>query len=170
MKVYLSERQIQDRIKQMAVQISQDFKGQQLYVVAVLNGAFMFCADLVRHLDTSVDISFVKTSSYADEKKSSGKVKMELDIKKNITGKNVLLVEDIVDTGLTSSYLLEVFRQKKPEKLKLASLLFKPSWNKHKVPIDYLGFEIDDVFVVGYGMDYAGKFRHLPYIGIYEES
>lgn len=154
----------------MADRISRDFKGEELEIVAVLNGAFMFCADLVRHLDISVNISFVKVSSYGDKTKSSGKLDMELNLKRKIKGKNILLVEDIVDTGLTSFYLLEFYRQKKPKTLKLASLLFKPAWTKYQVPIDYLGFEIEDVFVVGYGMDYAGKFRHLPYIGIYNES
>ena len=170
MKIYFSEKQIQERVKQLAVQVSRDFKGEQLDVIAVLNGAFMFCADLVRHLDLSINVSFVKGSSYGDQIKSSGELDMELNLKKEITGRNVLLVEDIVDTGPTSCYLLELCRQTKPKELKLASLLFKPAWNRHKVPIDYLGFEIEDVFMVGHGMDRAGRFRHLPYIGIYNEN
>lgn len=170
MKVYLSEKQIQQRVKQMAAQISQDFKGEHLDVVAVLNGSFIFCADLVRYLDLSVSISFVKASSYGQETKSSGILDMELNLKESIEKKNVLLIEDIVDTGLTSFYLLEFYRRKKPKQLKLASLLFKPALAKYQVSIDYMGFEIENVFVVGYGMDYAGKFRQLPYIGIYDES
>ncbi|MCY4523389.1 MAG: hypoxanthine phosphoribosyltransferase [Halobacteriovoraceae bacterium] len=170
MEVYISEERIQKRVRQLAAQITQDFKGRNLHVVGVLNGAFMYCADLLRHLDLPVDISFVKVSSYGDKTKSSGDIALELDFKQDIKGKNVLLVEDIVDTGLTSFYLLKHFKEKGPLQLKITSLLFKPSWNKYKIPIDYLGFEIKDVFVVGYGMDYAGKFRNLPYIGIYDEN
>lgn len=168
--VYISTEDLEKRIKELAAQITKDFNGEEVVVVAVLNGAFMFVADLIRAMDLPVVMDFVKASSYGDSTESSGEVKITLDLAKDIAGKNVLVVEDIVDTGLTLTGLMEDFRQRDPKTLKLASLLFKPSRCKHKVTIDYLGFEIEDKFVIGYGLDYAGRYRELPYIGIYSED
>ena len=166
--VYISEERIRSRIRELGKIITEQYKGEELFVVAVLNGSFMFCADLIREIKCPVILEFVGASSYGEGTESSGNVKITMDLKRDIAGKNVLVVEDIVDTGLTLSNLLEVFKSRKPKSLKLASLLFKPARLKHKVPIDYLGFEIEDKFVIGYGLDYAGKYRELPYIGVYK--
>ncbi|TNE96334.1 MAG: hypoxanthine phosphoribosyltransferase [Deltaproteobacteria bacterium] len=168
--VYISEEKIQARIKELGEQITKDFNGEEVTVVGVLNGAFMFVADLIRAMDLPVVMEFIKASSYGDGTVSKGKVDITLDIQKDIKGKNVLVVEDIVDTGLTLTGLLEDFKQRDPKNLKLASLLFKPARCQHKVNIDYLGFEIEDKFVIGYGLDYAGKYRELPFIGVYSED
>ncbi len=167
--VYLSEEKIKNRIKELGVEITKDYSGEELVVVGVLNGAFMFCADLIRELKLPVHIEFVSASSYVGTE-SSGEVKINLDLKSNIEGKNVLLVEDIIDTGLTMKQLRENFLKRNPKSLKLASLLFKPARLEHKVDIDYLAFEIEDHFVIGYGLDFDGKYRELPYIGIYSND
>ena len=168
--VFISEEQIQTRIKELGEQITRDFNGEEVTVVGVLNGAFMFVADLVRTMELPIVLEFIKASSYGDGTTSSGKVDITLDLQKDIKDKNVLVIEDIVDTGLTLTGLLEDFKQRNPKNLKLASLLYKPARCKHKVNIDYLGFEIEDKFVIGYGLDYAGKYRELPYIGVYSED
>lgn len=169
--VYISEEKIQARIQEMANQISKDYANCELIVVAVLNGSFIFCADLVRKLKlASVQVEFIGASSYGEGTTSSGNVKIYLDLKRDIKDKHVLVVEDIVDTGHTLNSLLSILQSRGPKNLKLASLLFKPARLIHKVPIDYLGFEIDDKFVIGYGLDFAGNYRQLPYIGIYNEQ
>jgi hypoxanthine phosphoribosyltransferase len=169
-ETYISREKIDQRLEEIAAQINQDYAGQELYVVCVLRGSFIFCADLVRKIKVPVEIDFVAASSYGDAKESSGAVRIDLDVKKDITGRNVLLVEDIVDTGLTITYLNEIFEARHPKSLKLASLLYKPARLKHDVKIDYLAFEIEDNFVIGYGLDYAQKYRELPYIGIYSDD
>jgi hypoxanthine phosphoribosyltransferase len=165
--VFLSENQIQERVKELANSINKDFAGKELHVIGVLNGAFMFTADLVRHLNIPVTIEFMSASSYGDSTESSGELKINLDIKTDIKDKHVLIVEDIVDTGLTLTVLKKNLAARGAASLKLASLLFKPARNIHKVDIDYLAFEIEDKFVIGYGLDFAGRYRELPYIGIY---
>ena len=165
--VFLSESEISDRVKDLAKQVNEEFAGKELHVIGVLNGAFMFTADLVRHLDIPVTLEFMSASSYGDSTESSGELKINLDIKTDIKGKHVLIVEDIVDTGLTLTVLRKNLEERGPASLKLASLLYKPARNIHKVPIDYLAFEIEDKFVIGYGLDFAGRYRELPYIGIY---
>ena len=126
----------------------------------------MFCSDLIKKIDRPVTLEFIQVSSYGDSTVSSGSVKLETDLSGSIAGKNVIVVEDIVDSGLTVKTLLELLNMRKPKSIKLASLLYKPSRNIHKVNIDYLGFEIEDKFVIGYGLDYAGRYRELPYVGI----
>src|SRR5690606_5869542 len=145
---------------------TQDFDTEDLIVICVLKGAFVFCSDLIKKINCPLKLEFISLSSYGDSTNSSGNVRLEMDITTNIEGKNVLIVEDIVDTGLTIKTLLEMLSVRKPKTVKLASLLFKPVKLKHKVRIDYLGFEIEDKFVIGYGLDYAGRYRELPYIGI----
>jgi hypoxanthine phosphoribosyltransferase len=152
----------------LANQINSDYKDKELVVVCVLNGAFVFCSDLIRKIDQPIYVDFVKVSSYGDQKVSSGNLKVDLDLKVDIQGKHVLVVEDIVDTGLTLSCLMEKFNSLNPASLKLASFLHKPDKTKFEVPIDYLGFEIPDSFVIGYGLDYAGLYRELPYLGVLE--
>lgn len=169
-EIYLSESQISERVRSLASEISQDFHGEDVTVICILNGAFMFCADLVRSIDLGVHLEFMAASSYGDGMVSSGQVDIKLDLKKSINGQNVIIVEDIIDTGLTVSSLLKELRLRGPKELKVCSLLYKPSKVQHKVPIDYLAFEIEDQFVIGYGLDFAGKYRELPYIGIYREN
>lgn len=162
----ISEEEIIQRIDALGKAITQNFEGQDLIVICVLKGAFMFCSDLIKRINLPLKLEFISLSSYGDSTQSSGSVRLEMDITANIEGKNVLIVEDIVDSGLTIKILMEIMSVRKPKEVRLASLLFKPSKLKHPVKIDYLGFEIEDKFVIGYGLDYAGRYRELPYIGV----
>lgn len=162
----ISEEEIAMRIEALGKAITKDFENEELIVICVLKGAFMFCSDLIKKINTPLKLEFISLSSYGDSTNSSGNVRLEMDITANIEGKNVLIVEDIVDTGLTIKTLLEMMSVRKPKTVKLATLLFKPVKLKHKVNIDYLGFEIEDKFVIGFGLDYAGRYRELPYIGV----
>lgn len=166
-EVFISAEKIKSRISELAKTINEDFAGEELVVIGVLNGAFMFCADLIREITVPVSLEFIKASSYGEGTKSTGTVKLNMEFAGNLKGKNILLVEDIVDTGLTIKKIFEDIKKENPKSLKLASLLFKPARNEHYTPIDYLGFEIEDKFVIGYGLDLAGKYRELPFIGIY---
>lgn len=166
----VSRDELEKRIKILAKQINDDYQGKELVVVCILNGAFVFCADLVRLLEIPIYMDFMKASSYGDSTESSGHLKIDLDLKVDIQGKHVLLVEDIVDTGLTLTNIIQRLSKRNPASLKLASLLYKEARNKYPLEIDYLGFDIEDLFVIGYGLDYAGKYRELPYIGVYNGS
>lgn len=166
--VYLSEEKIQTRIKELAKSINEEYAGKEVHVVGVLNGAFMFTADLVRHFTFPCTIEFMSASSYGEGTESSGELKINLDLKMDIKDKHLLIVEDIVDTGLTLTVLREDLLKRSPASLKLASFLYKPARKIHDVPIDFLAFEIEDHFVIGYGLDYAGRYRELPYVGIYK--
>lgn len=162
----IPEDEIALRIEALGKAITKDFENQELVVICVLKGAFMFCSDLMKRINLPIKLEFISLSSYGDSTNSSGNVRLEMDITANIEGKNVLIVEDIVDSGLTIKTLMDMLSVRKPKTVKLASLLFKPVKLKHPVKIDYLGFEIEDKFVIGYGLDYAGRYRELPYIGI----
>lgn len=162
----ITEEEIAHRIQELGVSITKDFEGQDLVVICVLKGAFIFCSDLIKKINLPLKLEFISLSSYGDGISSSGNVRLDMDITANVEGRNVLIIEDIVDTGLTIKTLLEMLEVRRPKEIKLASLLFKPNKLKHQVKIDYLGFEIEDKFVVGYGLDYAGRYRELPYIGI----
>jgi hypoxanthine phosphoribosyltransferase len=162
----IPEEEISHRIEALGRAIASDFENQELIVICVLKGAFIFCSDLIKKINVPIKLEFISLSSYGDSTNSSGNVRLEMDITANIEGKNVLIVEDIVDSGLTIKTLMELMSVRRPKSVKLASLLFKPSKLKHEVKIDYLGFEIEDKFVIGYGLDYAGRYRELPYIGI----
>jgi len=162
----ITEDEISIRIDALGKAITKDFENEDLVVICVLKGAFVFCSDLIKKINRPLSLEFISLSSYGDSTNSSGNVRLEMDITANIEGRNVLIVEDIVDSGLTIRTLMDIISVRKPKTVKLASLLFKPSKLKHKVAIDYLGFEIEDKFVIGYGLDYAGRYRELPYIGI----
>jgi len=164
--VLISEEDLALRIQDLGRAISNDFQGEELVVICVLKGAFMFCSDLIKKIELPINLEFISVSSYGDAMVSSGNISMDLDLTISIKDKNVLIVEDIVDTGLTIKTIKEYLNVRSPKSLKLASLLFKPSRNKHPVDIDYMGFEIEDKFVVGYGLDYAGRYREIPYIGV----
>lgn len=167
-KPFIETEKLQQRIKELGTQISQDFKGESVVMVGVLNGSFIFLSDLVRTMKLPVQIEFVSLSSY-EGTESTGQVRFHLDVKQNLEGKNVVIVEDIVDTGLTIEFLLKHFKLKNPKSLKLCSLLRKKARLKTEVAIDYLGFDIEDKFVIGYGLDFNGNYRELPYIGVYGE-
>ena len=168
--VLISKKQIDQRIIEIAKEIQSDYQNKELVVVCILNGAFVFCADLVRNIQNPIYVDFMKASSYGDATVSSGNLKIDLDLKVDIENKHVLLIEDIVDTGLTLTNILDRLKKRNPASIKLASLLYKEARNQYPVHIDYLGFSIDDLFVIGYGLDYAGKYRELPYIGVYSED
>ncbi len=165
--VFISKEQISQRIRELGELINKDYAGKEVTIIPLLTGAFMFAADLMREIKVPVDIQFMATSSY-EGTQSTGEVKINYDLKKSVNGKHVLLVEDIVDTGTTLKTVMEIMKTREPASIKLASLLYKPARNVHPVTIDYLGFEIEDKFVIGYGLDFDGRYRELPYIGVYQ--
>ena len=163
----LSAEQIQARVAEMAKEIRHDYP-DGLHIIAVLKGAFIFLSDLVRYMDGDVSMDFMAVSSYAKGTTSSGEVQLLKDLDTALDGKDVLIVEDIVDTGLTLTYLQDILRARGPRVLRTACLLSKPSRRKIDVKVEYIGFTIEDRFVVGYGLDYAEQYRNLPYIGVIE--
>jgi len=165
--ILISEAQLRTRVAEMAAQIRAEYP-DNVHIIAVLKGAFMFMSDLVRHMDGSVSMDFMAVSSYAKGTTSSGEVRLMKDLDTTLDGKDVLIVEDIVDTGLTLTYLQEILRARNPRTLRTACLLSKPSRRKVDVTVEYVGFTIEDHFVVGYGLDYAEQYRNLPYIGLIE--
>lgn len=170
--ILLSEETIQERVKEIATEISKEYAGEELVTVGILKGAVVFLSDLIRHIDKDVDVimEFMAVSSYGDSTKTSGIVKIIKDMDTSIKGKNVLIVEDIVDTGLTLSYLIRMMQERQPKNVRVCVLLDKEERRKVPVKVDYKGFDIPDKFVVGYGLDYAGKWRNLPSIHIVETN
>jgi hypoxanthine phosphoribosyltransferase len=168
MQILLSEQQIQKRVAEMAVEIRRDFP-DDVHLIAVLKGAFIFLSDLVRHMSGKVSLDFMAVSSYAKGTTTSGEVRMMKDLDFGLEGRHVIIVEDIVDSGLTLNYLHEILRARNPRSLRTACLLSKPSRRQVEVPVEYIGFSIDDHFVVGYGLDYAEQYRNLPYIAVLGE-
>ena len=166
LEVLFTRRQIADRVAEMGAQISRDLKGEKLVMVGVLKGAALFLADLARAIEADATFDFVATSSYGFGQRSSGAVRLIKDLDEPIEGKNVLVVEDILDTGLTLAYLRKHFLQQRPKSLRVAALLDKPSRRIEKIEADYVGFSIPNQFVIGYGMDYAERYRNLPDICI----
>ncbi len=156
---------IADKVRELGAKITEDYRGKELVLVPVLNGSFVFAADLSRAIDLPLSIDFFGCRSY-EGTRTTGVVQTTLDLSRAIDGKHVIIVEDIVDTGLTMQYMLDNFETRRPASLKLATLLHKAARTKVSVPIDYLGFEIDDVFVIGYGLDFDDKYRNLPFIGV----
>ena len=163
--VLITAESIQARVTELATQIRADYP-DNVHIIAVLKGAFIFMSDLIRHMDGSVSIDFMALSSYAKGTTTSGEVRLLKDLDTALDGKDVLIVEDIVDTGLTLTYLQDVLRARNPRVLRTACLLSKPSRRKVEVKVEYVGFTIEDHFVVGYGLDYAEQYRNLPYIGL----
>ena len=166
-EILISEKHIQARVAEMAAEIRRDFP-EDVHLIAVLKGAFIFLSDLVRHIPGKVSLDFMATSSYAKGTTTSGEVKLVKDLDLTLDGRNVIIVEDIVDSGLTLNYLHEILRARNPRTLRTACLLSKPSRRRVQVSVEYIGFEIDDQFVVGYGLDYGEQYRNLPYIGVVE--
>ena len=165
-KVLLSEKEVDDRIQALGEQISRDYAGKQVHLICVLKGGSFFLCELAKRITVPVSLDFMSVSSYGSETKSSGVVKIIKDLDEPIKGKDVLVIEDIVDSGRTLSYLMEMLKDRGPASLKLCTLLDKPDRRVIDVPVDYTGFEIPDEFVVGYGLDYDQRYRNLPYIGV----
>ena len=167
-RVMISEEEVEKRVREMGAVISQDYEGRDIRLVCVLKGGVFFTCELAKRITVPVSFDFMSVSSYGNDTKSSGVVKIVKDLDESIENKDVLVVEDIIDSGRTLSYLLENLKSRKPRSLKLCTLLDKPDRRGTEVQVDYTGFEIPDAFVVGYGLDYAQKYRNLPYIGIVE--
>ena len=163
--VMISEAEIAAKVEELAKKIENDYKGEPLLVVGILKGASVFVSDLIRKINLDVNIDFMCVSSYGNATESSGTVRILKDLDVDIAGKNVLIVEDIIDSGLTLSNLVKELQIRNPKSLKLCTLLDKPERRKANVLVDYIGFVIEDKFIVGYGIDWAEKYRNLPYIG-----
>lgn len=164
--ILLSAEQIQARIAEMGAQISRDYEGREPVFISVLIGSFMFTADLVRHITIPCSIEFMAISSYGKESRSSGVVRVMKDLDESIESKHVVILEDIIDTGLTLNYLLENIRNRNAASVRVAALLDKPSRRLTEVDVDYVGFEVPDEFVIGYGLDFAQRYRNFPYVGV----
>lgn len=166
--VLISEEEVNQKVRELGARISRDYAGRMVHLVCVLKGGVFFMCELAKHITVPVSIDFMSVSSYGDDTKSSGVVKIVKDLDQPLEGKDVLVVEDIVDSGRTLSYLLENLKSRNPESLHLCTLLDKPDRRVRDVTVDYCGFEIPDEFVVGYGLDYAQKYRNLPFVGVVE--
>ncbi len=166
---YIREEKIQARVKELAEQISIDYKNKTPVFIGVLNGAFLFLADLIKNINIDCEIDFFKLSSYGDEKISTGKVKLLKELNCDVKNRDIIIVEDIVDSGLSIKYIEELFSKYKPASMKVISLLLKRDSLKYNVKIDYIGFHVPSKFVIGYGLDYAQKFRNLRSIYVLEE-
>lgn len=166
--VLISEEELEKRIGEMADQINEDYKGKSVHLICVLKGSIFITCELAKRLTVPVTFDFMSVSSYGDATESSGRVKIVKDLDESIEGKDVIIIEDIIDSGRTLSYLIDLLKARKPESLKLCTLLDKPERRVSHVDVDYTGFQIPDKFVVGYGLDYAQKYRNLPYIGVIE--
>jgi len=165
-EILISTEELQAKVAELGRQISEDYRGRNPLLICLLRGAVVFLSDLIRAIDTPLEMDFMAISSYGDSTESSGVVRLVMDLKSNITGRNVLIVEDIVDTGRTLAYILDNLQTRRPADIKVCALLSKPSRREVQVKLDYLGFDIPDAFVVGYGLDYAEGYRNLPFIGV----
>jgi hypoxanthine phosphoribosyltransferase len=165
LEVLFTQQQIAAKVAELGAQIERDHRGKDLVLVGVLKGAFVFVSDLARQIDLPLSVDFIGLSSYGEETESSGVVKITSDLSRPIEGKHVIIVEDIVDTGLTMRYLLDNLSTRHPASVKICALLHKPSRLRARIPIQYLGFTLPDLFVVGYGLDAGERFRNVPFIG-----
>ena len=167
-KVLITEEEVDARIRELGEKISKEYEGKQIHLICVLKGGVFFMCELAKRITVPVSMDFMCVGSYGDGTKSSGVVRLAKDLDESIENKEVLIVEDIIDSGNTLYYLMDVLRQRKPASLRLCTLLDKPDRRVKDVHVDWTGFEIPDEFVVGYGLDYAQKYRNLPYIGVVE--
>jgi hypoxanthine phosphoribosyltransferase len=168
-EILLTREQIEKRIKEIASEITRDYEGKDIFLIGILKGCFVFLSDLVKNIKLDTNIDFMMVSSY-EGRQSSGIVRILLDLRQPIEGKDVILVEDIVDTGLTVNYLLKTLKTRKPKSIEVCTLLNKPSCRKVNVTLKYVGFDIPNKFVVGYGLDYNEYYRNLPYIGVLKDE
>ena len=165
-KILLTEEDIQNRVKEIANQITNDYAGKEPIFIGVLKGCFVFMADLIRNVDLQCQMDFMAVSSYGNATSSTGAVKITKDLARDIEGQDIIIVEDILDSGITLNYLTGFLMHRRPASIRIATLLDKPERRRADVHADYVGFVVPDEFVVGYGLDYAEKYRNLPYIGI----
>ncbi len=165
-EVLISEAEIQAKITELGKELTEEYKDKFPLAICVLKGAMPFMADLLKRVDAHLEMDFMDVSSYGNSTVSSGEVKIVKDLNTSVEGRDVLIVEDIIDSGLTLSYLVDLFRYRKAKSIKLVTLLDKPSGRKADIKADYVGFDVPDAFVVGYGLDYMEKYRNLPYIGV----
>ncbi len=165
-----TEAQIEERVAELGKELARDYAGKDLVVIGLLNGVYQFFADLTRHTDIDFEVTFMQVSSYGGGTESTGEVKILHDLDRSIRGRHALIVEDIVDTGLTLNKVRKLLTDREPASLRVCSLLSKPSRRRVEVPVEYIGFTIEDLFVVGYGLDLDGKYRNLPYVGIYNPA
>ncbi len=166
--VYLTEEQVNTRIAEIAAEITEKFKGESVFLICILRGSLFFTTELAKRIDLPMEIDFMMVSSYGTETVSSGVINIKKDLEGSIEGKNVIVVEDIIDSGNTLSRLLQLFKSRNPKTLTLCTLLDKPARRETEVPVDYTGFVVPDKFIVGYGLDWDQKYRNLPYIGFVE--
>ena len=166
LKTLISEEELDAKVKEIGAKISEDYKGKNLMMVSVLKGSVVFMADLMRAITVPCEIDFMSVSSYGKDVKTSGVVRIIKDLDQDLHGKDLLIVEDILDSGMTLSYITEMLRQRGPASIRLCTLLDKPERRKADIAADYYGFVVPDEFVVGFGLDYAEKYRNLPYIGV----
>lgn len=169
-EILIDQEQLQQRIQELGAEISRDYQGKELHLICVLKGAVLFLADLARNLTVPVSFDFMAVSSYGASTETSGVVRILKDLEESIEGKDVLIVEDIIDSGLTLHYLYQNLHSRKPASLEICTLLDKPDRRRVDVPVKYCGFSIPDRFVVGYGLDFAEKYRNLPYIGVLKDE
>ncbi len=167
-RVMYTEEEVEKRVREIAAQITKDYNHEEVHLICILKGSIFFTAELAKRITLPVSLDFMSVSSYGNGSESSGRIRVVKDLDENIEGKNVIVVEDIIDSGRTLSFLLDMLSARKPKSLKLCTLLNKPDRRVVDIPVDYIGFDIPDEFVVGYGMDYAQKYRTLPYIGVVE--
>lgn len=167
-KVLVSEEEVDQKIRELGAQISKEYAGKQVHLICILKGGVFFMCELAKRITVPVTMDFMKVSSYGDATESSGVIRIAKDLDETLEGKDVIVVEDIIDSGRTLSYLLDVLAKRNPASMKLCTLLDKPDRRVKEVKVDYVGFAIPDEFVVGYGLDYAQKYRNLPYIGVVE--
>ena len=167
-EVLISEQEVEARVQELADQISKDYEGKELHIICILKGSVFFTCELAKRISIPVTLDFMSVSSYGDGTESTGRIKIMKDLDDPILGKNVLVIEDIIDSGRTLAHLLSFLKVREPKSLKLCTLLDKPDRRVVPVDVDYVGMEIPDLFVVGYGLDYAQKYRNLPYIGVVE--
>ncbi|MCG5105132.1 hypoxanthine phosphoribosyltransferase [Oceanobacillus alkalisoli] len=168
--ILITEEEIQAKCKEVGVQLSKEYDGKFPLAIGVLKGALPFMSDLVRHMDIHVELDFMDVSSYGSGTKSSGEVKIVKDLDTKVEGRDLLIIEDIIDSGLTLSYLVDLFKYRKANSIKIVTLLNKPSGRTAAISADLVGFEVPDAFVVGYGLDYDQRYRNLPYIGVLKEE
>ncbi|MCH4890769.1 hypoxanthine phosphoribosyltransferase [Acidaminobacter sp. JC074] len=168
--IVYSEQVLADRIAELGKQISEDYKGKKLIVVGVMKGANVFVADLIRNMDLDIVLDFIVVSSYGASTESTGVIRLLKDLDENIDSEHVLIVEDIIDSGLTLEYLVNNFETRHPESIRICTLLNKVERRKVDMKVDYIGFQVPDEFIVGYGIDYAERYRNLPYVGILKRS
>lgn len=169
-EILISEEQLQKKVKELGEKVTKDYEGENLTVICILKGAVLFMSELIKNIEIPIEIDFMDVSSYGNQTTSSGVVKIIKDLDSSIEGKNILIVEDIIDSGLTLNYLMKILKSRSPKSVQICSLLDKPEGRKVSMDVKYVGFIVPDAFLVGYGLDYAEKYRNLPYIGILKEE